>query len=62
MKRLILKIILLLLLASQSVSFAQSKFMFDADYSLFRYTDTKSVLEVYFDFYQNSFKYVYENN
>ncbi|MGV8017781.1 MAG: GWxTD domain-containing protein [Ignavibacteria bacterium] len=62
MKRLILKIILLSLVVSQSVSFAQSKFMFDADYSLFRYTDSKSVLEVYFDFYQNSFKYVYENN
>ncbi|MCE1165068.1 MAG: GWxTD domain-containing protein [Bacteroidetes bacterium] len=63
MKRIIFKIILLILLVSPSFTSAQSsKFLMDADYSIFRYSDTKSVLEVYFDFYQGSFRYVYENN
>lgn len=62
MKRVKNIIILLLILSAPSFAAAQGKFMLDADYALFRYSDTKSVLEVYFNFYQNSFKYAYENN
>jgi len=40
---------------------AQTKFYFDADYSLFRQDNSKALLEIYFAFYHKGFKYNFEN-
>jgi len=50
----------LLILLTSALS-AQEKFFFDADYTVFRYDNSKSLLEVYLAFYQNSIKYKFEN-
>jgi len=62
MKKLSLILLLISLSLVPGILHSQKKFMLDADYSIFRYNDSKSVLEIYFAFYQNSFRYVYENN
>lgn len=43
-------------------SYSASNFYFDADYSVFRYSPAKSIVEVYFSFTQNSLLYVKSGN
>ncbi|MDD5363072.1 MAG: GWxTD domain-containing protein [Ignavibacteria bacterium] len=62
MKKLILIIFLISIYLVPGVLHSQKIIMLDADYSIFRYNDSKSVLEIYFAFYHNKFKYKYENN
>ncbi|MBN1633919.1 MAG: GWxTD domain-containing protein [Ignavibacteria bacterium] len=52
----------LLLILNPFNSSAQEKFFFDADYTLFRYDNSKALLEVYLAFYHNSIIYKYEKN
>lgn len=43
-------------------SYSANNFYFDADYSVFRYSPAKSIVEVYFSFTQNSLLYVKSGN
>jgi len=57
------KTIYLLLITFFAINiYGQKKFMFDADYGIFKYKDTKSYLEIYFSFYHNTFKYNFSDN
>ena len=52
----------LFLVFFSTLSYSASNFYFDADYSVFRNTPAKSVVEVYFSFTQNSLKYIKSGN
>lgn len=52
----------LFLLFLNNLSYSAGNFYFDADYSVFRNTTAKSVVEVYFSFTQNSLKYIKSGN
>lgn len=58
-KSILILIFLAFLFSSPPVS---AKFLIDVDYSVFRYNNEKSTLELYFAFYQNSLKYINVNN
>lgn len=52
----------LFLIFFSALSHSANNFYFDADYSVFRNTPAKSVVEVYFSFTQNSLKYIKSGN
>jgi GWxTD domain-containing protein len=63
MKQIIINSVCFLIIFLTAVSLpAQEKFFFDADYTIFRYDNTKSLVEVYLAVYHNSIGYKYENN
>lgn len=63
MKQIIITSVCLFILLITSANLpAQEKFFFDADYTVFRYDNSKSLLEVYLAVYHNSIGFKYANN
>ncbi len=55
-------IIVLIALFFPAILFSQTIFRFDADFAFYKQNKTKSALEIYFSFYHNSLKYIYDGN